>query len=176
MPSNYVVLDLSGATAPQNASAWSVGRYDEVRPQMYKNHGNRCLHVGIDLGAPVGTAVCAFADGKVLHVGCNPNPGDYGFVIVTEHVVDGQSLYALFGHLSATSVVGKTCGAVVKRGDTLGWIGSKSENGGWPPHVHFQLSRVRPPTHDMPGVVDPAERDVALKLYPDPRVVLGKIY
>ena len=32
------------------------------------------------------------------------------------------------------------------------------ENGGWPPHLHFQLSNEQPTTHDMPGAVTPAER------------------
>ena len=36
-------------------------------------------------------------------------------------------------------------------------MGPPGENGGWPEHLHFQLSRVRPETHDMPGVVDPAQ-------------------
>ena len=61
-------------------------------------------------------------------------------------------------------------------GDELGWLGGREENGGWPPHVHFQLCLKRPDTHDLPGVVTRAEREEALRLYPDPRLVLGKLW
>ena len=55
-------------------------------------------------------------------------------------------------------------------------MGDKHENGGWESHLHFQLSINEPETHDMPGVVDPQNRDEALENYPDPRLVLGPIY
>ena len=64
----------------------------------------------------------------------------------------------------------------VNRGEIVGWIGGKEENGGWEPHLHFQLSWSDPMTHDMPGVVDPKDRSDALAKYPDPRIVLGPIY
>ena len=56
------------------------------------------------------------------------------------------------------------------------WMGDKDENGGWDPHLHFQLSLIEPETHDMPGVVSPEDREQALRDYPDPRLVLGPIY
>ena len=43
----------------------------------------RFLHVGIDIGAPVGTPCMAFDDGEIAHFGYNPDDGDYGNVIVT---------------------------------------------------------------------------------------------
>ena len=55
-------------------------------------------------------------------------------------------------------------------------MGDKHENGGWESHLHFQLSIIEPKTHDMPGVIDPNEREMALINYPDPRLVLGPIY
>ena len=55
-------------------------------------------------------------------------------------------------------------------------MGDKHENGGWEPHLHFQLSLIEPTTHDMPGVVNPKNRDAALQNYPDPRLVMGSIY
>ena len=42
--------------------------------------------------------------------------------------------------------------------------------------MHFQLSLERPESCDMPGVVNPEDRDSALMKYPDPRLVLGQIY
>ena len=61
-------------------------------------------------------------------------------------------------------------------GSILGWLGDRTENGGWNPHVHFQLSLVEPITHDLPGVVSAVDRDWARKNYPDPRLVLGPLY
>ena len=55
-------------------------------------------------------------------------------------------------------------------------IANESENGGWEPHLHFQLSIIEPETHDLPGVVSIQDSAIALKLYPDPRLVLGPIY
>ena len=46
-------------------------------------------------------------------------------------------------------------------------MGDKHENGGWEPHLHFNLSLVEPETHDMPGVVSPENRLEALAKYPD---------
>jgi hypothetical protein len=55
-------------------------------------------------------------------------------------------------------------------------VGDRHENGGWNPHLHFQLSRVAPDVPDMPGAVCAADRDDALRRYPDPRLVLGALY
>ena len=167
LPDGYEVLDLSGSTLPVPTSPWAVGRYDERRPAMYTHDlfgALRCLHVGIDLGGPAGVAVHAFDEGTILHCGINPEPGDYGHVIVTEHHFDGRALYALHGHLSAHSITQRQPGERFECGAVLGWLGAQAENGGWAPHLHFQLSWQRPQTHDMPGVVDPADRDAALAL------------
>lgn len=64
----------------------------------------------------------------------------------------------------------------VLKGETLGWLGEKHENGGWPSHVHFQLSWSCPSTHDMPGTCTQSTRQLSLLQYPDPRLVLGPIY
>jgi len=61
-------------------------------------------------------------------------------------------------------------------GQVVGWLGDKTENGGWPSHVHFQLSLLEPETHDMPGVVASSQHAESLKIYPDPRMVLGPLY
>lgn len=178
MPPGAVVLDLTRLPVPDAGTPWTIGRYDEDRV-IYTQAlfaGGRTVHVGVDLGGPVGTAVHAFAPGEVLHAGINPAPGDYGGVIVTEHVVRGAALWALHGHLAHTSLVQSPVGRRFDAGDVLGWLGDVAENGGWPPHVHFQLSRVRPATHDLPGAVMPQHREAALRLYPDPREVLGKVY
>lgn len=112
----------------------------------------------------------------MLHAGYNPDMGDYGHVIVTEHNFDGVAVYALYGHLDAKTLDLSPRGRKFQAGEVLGGLGDRPENGGWPPHVHFQLSLARPATHDLPGVVSRADRMTALELYPDPRLVLGELY
>jgi len=180
LPEDAQVLDLSTQTGmdAQRSSLFTIGRYDEVRC-IYTQAlfgGVRNIHVGIDLGAPAGTPVHAFTDCLIHKMGINGEPGDYGPTIVTEQLVNGERIWSLFGHLSAKSLTGRSVGQKIQRGEVLGWIGDETENGGWPPHVHFQLSRVKPDTHDMPGVVTAQGRDAAVRDYPDPRCVLGAIY
>jgi murein DD-endopeptidase MepM/ murein hydrolase activator NlpD len=136
----------------------------------------RDIHMGIDIAAPVGTGVHAFADGTIFLFGYNGAPGDYGYTLITRHQWEGGALYALFGHLAKESIQGKAEGAPFRQGEVLAWVGPKEENGGWNPHLHFQLSLVEPRTCDLPGVVSEEQREEALRIYPDPRLVLGPIY
>jgi murein DD-endopeptidase MepM/ murein hydrolase activator NlpD len=159
---------------------WWIGRYDEDRRNLYATElftaDSRTIHMGIDLGGPVGTPVHAFADGWIHAAGYNPADGDYGCTLVLRHVVDGTELWMLLGHLSQASIRDAAVGRAVKAGEVVGWLGDRHENGGWPPHVHVQLARVAPATFDLPGAVSRAERSQARRLYPDPRTVLGPLY
>jgi murein DD-endopeptidase MepM/ murein hydrolase activator NlpD len=177
-----------------NSPQWSIGKYDENRVGMYSSElfqdtsytidgygGQRTVHLGIDLGAPVGTKVYAFWDGIVHSAGYNSEFGDYGYVVVIEHQLEGRnrSVWALYGHLNKGSVTrgGKRPGNVVKKGQVIGRVGDCHENGGWiEPHVHFQLSMNAPETHDMPGASSVEDRPSALVDYPDPRYVLGAVH
>lgn len=165
-----------------------VGRYNERRRAMYETalFGSddpwaekgepRDIHIAIDIGGPAGTPIHSVADCTIHSVGYNAADGDYGHVIVTEQVLNGHRVFALCGHLDAASTAGKAKGDKIARGDVLGWFGDRHENGGWHPHVHFQLSLVEPATHDMPGVVSSSQHAQALRDYPDPRMVLGALY
>ena len=179
LPKNYRVLDLTKNSWPSIDDEYCIGKYDEVRPNMYKTSifgGIRNIHVGIDIGGPVGTSCRAFEKGIISNFGYNPEPGDYGFVIITEHKISGVRVWALYGHLNSKSIDGKSIGQVIEKGEIIAWFGNESENGGWAPHLHFQLSLIEPETHDLPGVVSAEDRKKALETYPDPRLVLGSIY
>ena len=179
MPEEYTIMDLSKGEWQVPETTYSIGKYDELRPGMYNTEifqGERFLHVGIDIGGPVYTPCRAFIDGEISHFGYNPEPGDYGNVIITKHILDGHPLWALYGHLSSSSLVNKKKGQKIGSGEVIAWFGDFHENGGWEPHLHFQLSLVEPKTHDLPGVVAPSDREGALIDYPDPRLVLGPIY
>jgi peptidoglycan LD-endopeptidase LytH len=182
----WEVLDLSKGYHPETISLDppSIGRYNEARKNMYTTglfKGVRNIHMGVDIWVPEGTPVFSFAEGRVLFFRDNDQPGDYGPTIVTEHIValDGcepSPLYALFGHLCRKSLEDVSEGMALERGQCIAEVGGEHENGGWVPHLHFQLSRKRPVVPDMPGVVAPEDRDAALRTYPDPQIVLGPLY
>ena len=179
LPDEYEVRDFTTGNYTPSEYEFDIGRYDELRPGMYSTElfsDGRFLHIGIDIGAPVGTPCMAFDDGEVSHFGYNAADGDYGYVIITKHIVGEKPIWALYGHLSADSIKGKKIGQKISRGEVICWMGDRHENGGWDSHLHFQLSINEPETHDMPGVVNPENREKALEKYPDPRLVRGRIY
>jgi len=179
LPKKYTVLDLSDGLWTLKDGEKYIGKYNEIRPNMYNTAifgGIRNIHMGVDIGGPVGTPCMAFADGEISHFGYNPEPGDYGHVIITKHNISGTTVWALYGHLDSISVKDKSIGQIVNKGEVIAWFGARHENGGWEPHLHFQLSLLEPETHDLPGVVAPEDRAQALLDYPDPRLVLGPIY
>ena len=179
LPMDYTVLDLTDGSWESPETEFSIGKYDEVRPNLYNTElfgGERNVHMGIDIGGPVGTPCMGFMDGEISHFGYNPAAGDYGNVVITKHDIGGVPVWALYGHLDAASIEDKRVGQIVESGDVIAWFGAFEENGGWEPHLHFQLSLVEPETHDMPGVGAPGEREYSLEIYPDPRNVLGPLY
>ena len=178
LPEKYYVHDFTKG-ADNSPLEYSIGRYDENREGMYESElfeGVRTLHVGIDIGGPVGTPVHTFYDGVVFSQAYLPAKGDYGNVIIIEYDFDGKKLWALYGHLNSASITHLKTGQKIKSGEIIGWFGDKHENGGWEPHLHFQISIEKPFNCDMPGVVDPSERELAIKKYLDPRIVLGDLY
>ena len=181
LPENVYVNDFeTNNTFQETSSSFSIGKYNEKRPNMYEGDlfekTNRFIHMGIDIGAPVGTPVKSFYDGEIFLFKYNDQKLDYGYTIITKHQIKDQNIYALYGHLSNSSIKNKKIGQKIHSGEVLGYLGSEEENGGWPPHVHFQLSLIKPKECDLPGVVSEKNHDIALKIFPDPRIVLGKIY
>ena len=67
-------------------------------------------------------------------------------------------------------------GDSVSQGQLIATIGGENENGGWPPHIHLQISLIEPVDNDLPGVVKKSDREEALATYLDPRLILGQIY
>jgi murein DD-endopeptidase MepM/ murein hydrolase activator NlpD len=182
LPAGYAVCDFVKGTDPEGflVDGYGVGRYDERRPGLYAGRqftsGGRDIHMGIDLVAPAEEPVHAFFSGTVFKLGDNARPYDYGPTLITRHEWLGQVVYAVHGHLSRRSLVRWSEGDPFAQGAVLGWLGTQGENGGWHPHLHFQLSLVEPDTHDLPGVVSEADRDWARTAFPDPRKVLGPLY
>lgn len=97
------------------------------------------FHQGIDIPAPRGTPVLSVGDGIVLHT-VRSNAG-YGNMIRVQHAEGMVSLYA---HLSD---IGVRRDQHVRRGETIGWVGSKGKSTG--PHLHLEMIRNGQPVDPM---------------------------
>ena len=184
LPKEYWVLNLQKPQTSWNQQyEFTIGRYDEDRKGMYTQalfSGERTIHVGLDIGGPAQTSIYAFEDGIIHSFADNDVDGSYGPTIITQHelLIEGeeQTIWVLHGHLSRESLDDLVAGNPIKKGDQIGTMGDEHENGGWPPHVHIQLSLIEPEVPDLEGVVTPEHREDALKRYPDPRNILGRLY
>lgn len=161
-----------------------VGRYDEPRAVYmvpafalgpHATDERRTVHMGVDLFADAGVGVCAPLTGTVHAMANLANPQDYGPVIILRHTTDdGVSFYSLYGHLSVTSLASLKVGDVIAAGERFAWLGDVHENGGWAPHLHFQLmTDLLDLDTAFPGVVPHSARDVWRALSPDPCPLLG---
>lgn len=164
-------------------STVGIGRYNEARPiytsDVYKMEGNdgpewRTVHLGLDVFMEAGSPVLAPLDGIVHSFADNAAPLDYGPTIILQHTTAGKQLtfFTLYGHLSADSLDGLYAGMPVAQGTCFGKIGSYPVNGGWPPHLHFQIiSDMLDKRGEFPGVARPSQRGTWLSLSPDPNLV-----
>src|SRR6266851_7159636 len=164
-------------------AAVGVGRYDEPRlvytSPLFGASGNptderRTVHLGMDLFVEPGAPLSAPLDGVVHIVANNSAPLDYGPVVILRHETGGEEFFTLYGHLSKDSLVNVEAGQRVGRGQPFARVGSAQENGGWTPHVHFQIILdLFDLGADFPGVAYASQRSVWTSLSPDPNLLLG---
>lgn len=97
------------------------------------DRGNGVFHLADDAILPAGTPVYAVTDGIVKHIGTHSR---YGTVILIEHNLrDEGYVVGVYGHLRNNATVSE--GQRVSTGQKIGFLGSREENGGWIPHIHF---------------------------------------
>ncbi|MGB7296539.1 MAG: aminotransferase class III-fold pyridoxal phosphate-dependent enzyme [Candidatus Aminicenantales bacterium] len=180
------MAELSGLLCGRMAAAKAkagIGRYNEARrlytSDLFMTNGNdapewRTVHLGIDLYVESGSAVLAPLDGIVHSLRDNDGPLDYGPTVILEHTAaEGMKFYTLYGHLARESLSDWRAGRHVLKGERLGCVGELSENGGWPPHLHFQIiCDLLGYEGDFPGVALPSQRAIWLSLCPDPGLIL----
>lgn len=111
---------------------WPVpGYYDISSPFGERIHPITKVyskHTGVDIKASMGVPIVTAQTGTVVFADWF---GTYGKAIIIDH---GGGLTTLYGHCSEISVmVGKT----VKKGETIGLIGSSGYSTG--PHLHFEV-------------------------------------
>ncbi|MBR5542963.1 MAG: M23 family metallopeptidase [Oscillospiraceae bacterium] len=99
----------------------------------YRDHPiveDASFHTGLDIAAKKGTAIVAFADGRVVSSGKNSTYGNY---LLIEH---SSGIKSFYGHNS------KLCvreGQKIKLGQKIAEVGSTGMSTG--PHLHFEIRK-----------------------------------
>lgn len=162
----------------------AVGRYNEARgiytsplfgDSAKPTAERRTIHLGIDLFVESGTAVSAPFEATVHAIANNAAMLDYGPVVILRHAPEeGIEFFTLYGHLSSDSVRSLKPGRSIPSGEPFARIGGAHENGGWTPHLHFQIILdLLDCGTNFQGVALASERSVWTSLSPDPNLVLG---
>ena len=134
----------------------------------------RNIHLGVDFWCKVNTPVLAVLRGKVHSFQNNQNKGDYGPTIILEHYIQGETFYTLYGHLSIESLKNIEVGQEFEDGEVIGALGDATVNGGYPPHLHFQIIEdLQGLSGDYPGVSCRHNLDFYKDNCPDPNMLLN---
>ncbi len=160
---------------------YGLGSYGERRrvyetPQFADaaSPERRSVHLGVDVFARAGTPVYAPLPGRVLHVTYNPDPLDYGNTLIVQHDAGGVPFYTLCGHLAGSLPHLLKIGDAVAPGQLIAHLGDWHENGGWAPHLHFQImtDTLDQTGGNFPGVGHPSLLDVWTAILIDPNLIL----
>lgn len=123
-----------GISAPQTL----YKRPLKARARLSSGFGNRrhpillyeVFHKGVDLAAPTNTPIFAAGDGVIVQLG---RKGSYGKYIKIKHAGGYETAYAhMNGYRGDLKI-----GSIVKRGETIGYVGSTGRSTG--PHLHFEV-------------------------------------
>ena len=169
---------------------------------QYKVAGNngpewRTIHLGLDIFMEAETPIFAPLDGIVHSFHNNDAPLDYGPTIILQHTIPQNirvttgttattdtcdttdtkqsfTFYTLYGHLSLDSLDDLYKGKPIAQGTPFCKMGNQHVNGGWPPHLHFQIiADLLDNVDNFPGVARPSQRSIYLSLCPDPNLIVG---
>jgi peptidoglycan LD-endopeptidase LytH len=162
-----------------NDCRYGIGGYMELRTiydnrQQFETGGEqRQLHLGIDIWADAGTPIYAPLDGELHSFQDNTHFGDYGPTIILKHQIGDLTLYSLYGHLNRECLQDLSVAKKINNGQHIADFGNADVNGGWPPHLHFQLML------DMEGMVGDylgaclnSDKEKYLQNIPDPALLL----
>lgn len=154
----------------EHRSVYSISKmFDADKP----GEEARRLHLGTDIWGKADTMVMAPLDAIVHSFAFNNRFGDYGATVILSHLLDGVAFYTLYGHLSLNSISNMQEGDRIAKGDMFTEFGIPSENGQWPPHLHFQIiADIGEWKGDYPGVCKFSEKEKWLANSPDPDLIL----
>ncbi len=89
-------------------------------------------HDGIDIAGAGGSRIVASASGVVAFAGWNPYEAVPAYIVIIAH---GGGLSTLYAHMQPSGAV--HAGSVVKRGQTIGYMGSTGNSTG--NHLHWEV-------------------------------------
>ena len=167
----------------KNKAKVAFGGYNEVR-NLYKKTSlfddeeadERNIHIGIDLWIKAGTSVLAALDGTVYGFDYNAGIGNYGPTIILKHNLENQTFYTLYGHLSIESIENIEINTFFKKGQQIATLGDSSINGGYSPHLHFQIIKnIGLNFGDYPGVCNQKDLQYYLENCPNPNLLLKNL-
>jgi 4-aminobutyrate aminotransferase-like enzyme/Ser/Thr protein kinase RdoA (MazF antagonist) len=172
-----------GEEFEDNGRIW-LGYYHEprliyaepaFRKGPWKASDRRTVHLAVDAFAPAGTPMFAPLRGEVFVAEYRAGHLDYGGVIILRHETpDGDPFYTLYGHLNSEFLDHLKPGDIVEKGQQFCRLGDPAQNGGWAPHVHFQLALTTEGIEaDWPGVGDPDEMYMWRAICPNPAALLN---
>ena len=164
----------------KNRAKVAFGGYNELRnlyssKSLFNNEQSdeRNIHIGMDLWIKTGTAVLAALDGTVYGFENNIGKGNYGPTIILKHSLDNQTFFTLYGHLSLESIGKIEIGTVFKKWEQIASLGDSTINGGYSPHLHFQIiKKMGDNFSDYPGVCNKKTLEFYLENCPDPNLLL----
>jgi murein DD-endopeptidase MepM/ murein hydrolase activator NlpD len=108
---------------------------DDYGPRSAPCSGCSTFHKGADLTAGLGAPIHAIADGVVTEVSATDD-GGLGVHAVIQHVVDGQTVSSVYGHMIVGSLL-LSVGQTVTVGQQVGNLGNTGQSTG--PHLHFEI-------------------------------------
>jgi len=126
---------------------YGIGRYGEDRT-VYQSasfasaasNERRTYHMGLDVFVDADEALYAPIAGTVHTLHNNAFHLDYGPTLILKHETpDGVPFYSLYGHLSPSIFELHKEGDKIDAGQLIAHIGDWDVNGGWSPHLHFQI-------------------------------------
>lgn len=163
-------------------SEYGIGRYGEKRViykgdafQLAAPQQRRDIHIGIDVFALAGEPVHAPLPGRVAYLYDDAVAFGFGPTILLEHQTDeGIVFWTLYGHLTRALFNRLKVGQAIAAGEIFASFGARSENGEWPPHLHFQIVTDHLGLEGrMHGVGSDVSWDVWRAVSPDPSVFFG---
>lgn len=93
------------------------------------------FHHGVDVFPGAGTPIAAMASG-VVSKASHGSSGAMGVMLEIQHVIDGQPVTSVYGHLQAGSLA-LTVGDAVEVGQVVGLVGATGNAAG--AHLHFEI-------------------------------------
>ncbi len=135
-------IDLSMVGPGSGAVRWPLSSFT-YGPRNHFRSSVRPNHNGFDMLAPARTPIFAVADG-VVRLSSESHFG-YGVAVIIDHVINGQRVSTLYGHMTSGSRA-VSSGQRVSAGQVIGLVGTTGRSSANHLHIEVRING---------GLVDP---------------------